>query len=90
MAQIRKTPKCKICGKRYPLDYPTPEDVPVMVGFLLNDGSVLNYCFKCLEHMGREREKLQKIDKNCPGNCDTCEGCFIDDPFNGSDLPDEI
>ena len=42
---MKKTPKCDKCGKRYFINHPT-DGVPVMVGFQLEDGSILNYCYK--------------------------------------------
>lgn len=48
MQHMKKTPACSKCGKRYLLNHPTPDNVPVMVGFELEDGTVLNYCYRCI------------------------------------------
>lgn len=53
MQNMKKTPKCDKCGKRYFINHPTG-GVPVMLGFQLEDGSVLNYCYKCIEEIGKE------------------------------------
>ena len=54
------TPKCKKCGKRYPIIM--GDDIPAMVGFQMEDGKVYNICKRCLMELGSmdddEREQF--------------------------------
>lgn len=52
---IQMTPECKKCKKRYLMN---PHDrLPAMVGFKMEDGSVINICRGCLEELGRAKEQ---------------------------------
>lgn len=51
MKQIRKTPKCIRCGKRYLVQ--SLNGLPSMLGFVQKDGRVINMCQKCLMDMGK-------------------------------------
>lgn len=53
--QKMMTPKCNDCGKRYPIG--NTNGMPNMVGFQLEDGQVLNLCYKCLIKMGAMSEE---------------------------------
>lgn len=57
------TPKCKGCGKRYPII--AGDDLPAMLGFVTRDGRRINVCKHCIMKMGRstEEEKKEFFDK---------------------------
>ena len=74
MKPIKKTPRCCHCGKRYPLDLAQNMDFPIMLGFQLEDGTVLNYCYKCISYVGKKKTE------GCSGDCKVCPD--LDCPMN--------
>ena len=49
------TPKCRCCGNRFA---PSPNDKePIMVGFELEDGTVINLCRYCLKRLESAQEQ---------------------------------
>lgn len=56
MKKMMMTPKCKKCGKRYPIGN-LPNGVPAMIGFQLKDGSVMNICGNCICDVGGMTEE---------------------------------
>ena len=55
MGKIELTPKCKRCGHRLAI---SPNDrLPAMVGFELEDGTVINLCRDCLMDLGKAKQQ---------------------------------
>ena len=55
MSKYIITPECYYCGQRYQVD---PKDsLPIMVGFELDDGKVINACRHCLIKLGEEKNE---------------------------------
>lgn len=56
-------PKCEKCGSR-PFSM-TSDGLPAMVGFELEDGTVINLCKHCLMDLGRAKESgnMEEWDK---------------------------
>ena len=48
------TPECSRCGKRLPIL--VTDKLPAMVGFEMEDGSVINLCRNCIMDLGRAKE----------------------------------
>ena len=58
------TPKCKFCGKRYPMFM--EDEVPAMLGFVQADGKTINVCKFCIEKIGamNEQERAEFFEEH--------------------------
>lgn len=58
------TPKCKFCGKRYPIFMEAEE--PAMLGFVQKDGKTINVCKFCIMKVGQmtEQERTEFFEKH--------------------------
>lgn len=48
---------CALCGKEFPEDQVRPDDLPFGLGFLTEDGVIVDVCTECLIKIGKEKEK---------------------------------
>ena len=55
MAKIELTPKCTRCRQRFPMS--GNDRLPAMVGFELEDGTVINLCRDCIMLLGRAKQE---------------------------------
>lgn len=53
---IQMTPKCRKCGRRFPLGFDDGSGLPIMVSFETEDGQKINLCRQCLCELGRAKE----------------------------------
>ena len=55
MSKCMLTPECNRCKKRLPMSH--FDTIPAMVGFKLEDGTVINLCKNCIMDLGRAKEQ---------------------------------
>ena len=54
MAKVEMTPECMRCGQSFPIC--DNDRLPAMVGFELEDGTVINLCRYCIMDLGKAKQ----------------------------------